>query len=106
MPTKSLDWSAQMMERSPKISGACANSWGNPISLPNRQCILCQQRPQTRSEPELMGWEPQIPPGLLITGYGQEGTSCQSEGVELLQENPRENAAWAKTAPQRGRRWW
>lgn len=40
MPTKSLDCSAQTMQRSPKISRACANSWGNPIFLPNRQCIL------------------------------------------------------------------
>lgn len=47
-----------------------------------------------------MGWEPQIPPGLPTTGYGQEGASCQSEGVDLLQENPRENAALAKTLPQ------
>lgn len=47
-----------------------------------------------------MDWEPQIPPGLLTTRWGQEGASCQSEGVDLLQENPRENAALAKTPPQ------
>lgn len=32
--------------------------------------------------------------------YGREGASCQSEGVYLLQENLRENAALAKTPPQ------